>query len=402
MVGGSTAGSTKQGTENRQEPRGGRKRRAEAGGRGGHGSKASRRECDPLKQRVRIPTGWSRIAVSLATLADISSRVTTFASLALGLALALAGCGGGTPTASTSSSAHAQRAAHKRPAAVRVAYRPLFSLPAPLRDPASAALGDGRFVLLGGLDAADTSTAGVEVAGLRGVTHTSSLPLAQHDAQGAALGGKVYVFGGGSASELDHIVRFDPASGAVHAVGSLPHAQSDVAVTQSGGTAYVVGGYDGANWLDTIIAWRPGASPKVVAHLPVGLRYSSASAVDGQILIIGGSTPSGASGAIYRFDPRIGRVQQVGRLPRPITHAGAATLGSSVYLVGGRGDSLDAQMASVWRINPLTGAVHAAGRIPRPLSDSGVLTVGNAIIVAGGLSQAGVVAGVGELVPHRT
>jgi N-acetylneuraminic acid mutarotase len=341
--------------------------------------------------------------VALATLGRISSCVRTFASLALGLALALAGCGGSsTPPTSTSSSTHARRAANRRPAPVRLAYRPLYSLPSPLRDPASAALGDGRFVLLGGLDTADTSTAGVEVADRRGITHTSSLPLAQHDAQGASLGGKVYVFGGGSASELDHIVSFDPVGGAVHAVGSLPHAQSDVAVTQSGGTAYVVGGYDGSSWLDTIIAWRPGSSPKVVAHLPVGLRYSSASAVGGQIVIIGGSTPSGASNAIYRFDVQTRRVRQIGRLPHPVTHAGAATLGSSVYLVGGRGDSLDAQMASVWRIDPLTGTVHPAGRIPRPLSDTGVLTVGNAIIVAGGLSQAGVVASVGELVAHGT
>ena len=69
------------------------------------------------------------------------------------------------------------------------------------RDPASAALGGGRFVLLGGLDAADTSSAGIELADRQGVLRTSSLPLAQHDAQAASLNGLVYVFGGGSLSE---------------------------------------------------------------------------------------------------------------------------------------------------------------------------------------------------------
>jgi hypothetical protein len=117
-------------------------------------------------------------------------------------------------------------------------------------------------------------------------------------------------------------------------------------------------------------------------------------------MIIGGSTPAGATDAIYSFDPASGRVARIGRLPHPITHAGAATLGSYVYLVGGRGDNLDTQTASVWSINPLTGAVHTAGRLPRPLSDTGVLAVGGAIIVAGGLTPAGTVApGVGELVP---
>jgi hypothetical protein len=282
---------------------------------------------------------------------------------------------------------------------VKLAYRSLFSLRAPLRDPASAGLGDGRFVLLGGLDAADTSSAGIEVADLRGLLSSFTLPLAQHDAQAAALGGKVYVFGGGSFSELDHILSFDPARGAVSAAGSLPRAQSDVAVAESGATAYVVGGFDGTNWLDTILAFQPGSPVRVAARLPVTLRYSAVSAVDGRLLIIGGSTPTGASDGIYRFDPGTGRVLRIGRLVHPITHAGAATLGSSVYLVGGRGDLLNSQSASVWSIDPLTGTVRRAGRLPRPLSDTGVLTVGHAIIVAGGLSSAGTVAGVGELVP---
>ena len=91
-------------------------------------------------------------------------------------------------------------------------YRSRYQLPAPLKDPAFAVLGAGRFALLGGLDSSEVSSAGIEVADLHGVLRTASLPLAQHDAQGALLGGRVYVFGGGSSSELDHIVSFDPAA----------------------------------------------------------------------------------------------------------------------------------------------------------------------------------------------
>jgi N-acetylneuraminic acid mutarotase len=328
------------------------------------------------------------------------------ALFALALALAGAGCGGGsTHTAAgpraarhtDSSTAAAAKAVLARPA--QLVYHHLYSLPAPLRDPASAVLGSGHFVLLGGLDAADSSSAGIELADLHGVLHTISLPLAQHDAQGAQLGGVVYVFGGGSFSELDHIVSFDPVRDLVHTVGVLPRAQSDVAVTASDGTAYVVGGYDGTTWLDTILAWRPGTAARVVAHLPVGLRYAAASTVHGQVVIIGGSTPTGASDAVYRFNPANGLVRQIGRLPQPITHAGAATLGSFVYLVGGRGDNLDSQTASVWSINPLTGAVRRAGQLSEPLSDTGVVSTGGALVVVGGLSPTGTQAGVGELVP---
>lgn len=326
---------------------------------------------------------------------------------ALLLGLSAAGCGGGTSPAPVSrrpatGSAHQTTSRRVKPAPARpaqLADRDLYALPSPLRDPASAVLGGGRFVLLGGLDTADTSSTGIEVADRHRVLHTASLPLAQHDAQGAVVDGSVYVFGGGALSELDHIVSFDPTSRAVHTVGALPHAQSDVAVTALHGTAYVLGGYDGTSWLDTILAWRPGSTARVVARLPVGLRYAAASAVGGQVLIIGGSTPTAASDAIYRFDPATGRVVQIGRLPQPLTHAAAATLGPFVYVVGGRGDNLGSQTAAVWSIDPATGAVRRAGRLREPLSDTAAVAVGGSIVVAGGLSPTGTVAGVSELTP---
>ncbi len=197
---------------------------------------------------------------------------------------------------------------------------PPFCAPGTAPGPGERRARAGRFVLLGGLDAADTSSAGIELANLRSPLRSYALPIAQHDAQGAALDGKVYVFGGGSFSELDHILRFDPGTGAVDQVGQLPHAQSDVAVAELDGTAYIVGGFDGINWFNTILAWRPGFAVRVAGHLPVGLRYSAVTAADGRLLVIGGSTPTGASEAIYSFDPATGRVRRIGRLPHPITH----------------------------------------------------------------------------------
>ena len=216
---------------------------------------------------------------------------------------------------------------------------------------------------------------------------TGTLPGPQHDAQAAALGGKVYVFGGGDTTELDHILRYDPASGAVSQVGTLPAPQSDVAVTAFGGTAYVVGGFDGINYLDTVVAWRPGSPPRVEAHLPVGLRYAAVAVADGGLLVIGGSTPVAASDAIYRFDLTTHQVRRIGTLPHPITHGNAATLGSSVYLIGGRGDDVTAQTSAVWAVNPVTGRVRAAGRLPQPTSDAMVATIGGRIIIAGGQSR---------------
>jgi hypothetical protein len=339
---------------------------------------------------------------ALETSASRASRHCRVSYSAVVLALTLAACGSsGQTTSSVHRRVRTATARAGKALAVKLAYRPLFSLPAAVQDPAVASLPGGRFVLLGGIDSADTSTANVTVADLRGLQRSASLPNAQHDAQAMARSGQIYVFGGGQFSQYDHILRFDPTSGSVTTAGSLPSAESDVAVTQLGAIAYIVGGFDGTKSLDTIVAWTPAGRARVVGHLPVALRYAAVASAGGAVLIIGGSTPTGASDAIYRFDPASATVRQLGRMPQPITHAGAAaiTIGQTVYVVGGRGDSLDARSAAVWAIDPLTGRVRSAGRLPQPTSDAGVVSLGDAIVVAGGRTAAGTQSGVGELVP---
>ena len=335
----------------------------------------------------------------LATSASRTSCRRLVSYSAVVFALTLAACGSSGQTTSSPHRRAKTTARTGKALAVKLAYRSLFSLPAAVQDPASAALPGGRFALLGGIDAADTSTANVAVADLRGPQRSASRTNAQHDAQAAVLSGRVYVFGGGLFTQYEHILRFDPASGSVTTAGSLPSAESDVAVTQLGGSAYIVGGFDGTNSLDTIVTWTPGGRARVVGHLPVALRYSAVTSASGALLIIGGSTPTGASDAVYRFDPVSATVRQLGRMPPPIAHAGAAAIGQTVYVVGGRGDSLDARSGAVWAIDPLTGRVRSAGRLPQPISDAGVVSLGDAIVVAGGKTAAGTQSGVGDLVP---
>ncbi len=228
----------------------------------------------------------------------------------------------------------------------------------------------------------------------------ATLPNPQHDAQAALLGSRVYLFGGGQFTEYDHILAFDPSTSTVTTAGTLPQAESDVAVTGDGHTAYVVGGFNGTDSLDTVLAYAPGGAPHVIAHLPTALRYAAVTMAGGAIIVAGGSIPTGdASQAIYRVSPATGQVREIGRLPAPLTHAGAAALGGWVYLVGGRGADTTSQSAGVLAVNPLTGAVRSVGHLPTPLSDAGVVAVGRAIVVAGGHGPNGTVAAVGELVP---
>jgi hypothetical protein len=302
--------------------------------------------------------------------------------------IAILGCGsGGAKSGSTPASGRKSQLplrSRPAPAALTVTAAPIGQLPDAVQDAAVASLSDGRVVLLGGLDPADTSTDSITVLAGGAVVRRDRLPEPQHDAQAARIGRYVYVFGGGATSSFAHIVRYDPVTGTVSEVGALPRAASDVGVAALGDTAYVVGGYDGTNFLDTILAWRPGSPPRVVGRLPFGLRYAAVAADRGALIIAGGSTPTGLSNAIFSFDPTTGVVKRAGRLLVAVTHASAAAVDGWVVLVGGRRTLTGLQTAAILAVDPSSGAITRVGRLPQPLSDAAVAASANRVIVLGG------------------
>lgn len=315
------------------------------------------------------------------------------ASLVLFVVLVATGCGGragGTTAPGTRSASQGPPPlASPAPARAAARVRAIGRLPAPVQLP--AVTGHGPTMLaLGGLDAADTSTAAVVRLTPGRPRALAPLPVAVHDAGATTIGRDSYVFGGGAASgSLDTIVRVGAGT-----VGHLPVPASDVEAVTIGRTAYVVGGYDGASPLTTITAWRPGSRARVVARLPHALRYAAVGVEGGDILVAGGTDGTASQRAIYRVDPRSGAVRTIGRLPVPISHLGGAVVDSFFYLVGGRtrGDETRPRRA-ILAVNTKSGTVRRAGRLPVALSDVGVGLRGSTLLVAGGRDAAGAAAG---------
>ena len=222
-----------------------------------------------------------------------------------------------------------------------------------------------------------------------------SLPSVRHDAAAVELGGATYVFGGGDAThQLDEIVKVGAG-----VVGRLPQPASDVGAAVVAGTAYVVGGFTGARWLNTILSWRPGEQPHVAARLPIALRYAAVTASDGKLVIAGGSIPSGtATKAVLTFDPASRRVRQIAQLPARTTHAAAAAIGGTVYVIGGRGPTVGTPTRRIVAVDPLTGKIRYGGALATPLSDLAAITVGRSILLAGGRSRVGATSTIAELV----
>ena len=272
-------------------------------------------------------------------------------------------------------------------------------LPAPLQDAAPAATSGGA-LLLGGLTAADTSTASVLRATATGARAAGQLPAAVHDAAAATLAARTYLFGGGNGvAQLDGIVRIPAGTQA----GRLPAPSSDQSSATIGGTAYIVGGYTGTRWLDTIVAFDARHGARVVAHLPTPVRYAAVTAAQGRLIVAGGSLPDGtASRAVYVWVPGSGRVRSPSVLPTAVTHAAGATLNGVAYVLGGRGATVDTPTDNVLAIDANTGRVRVAGRLPTPTSDAPAATLGPRIVLFGGHTAAGTTDSIISLTPQRT
>ncbi len=254
--------------------------------------------------------------------------------------------------------------------------------PAPYQLPAAISrenvLADGSgLLILGGLASPSTSTDAVTALDpVTGATHAAArLAAATHDAAGTMLGGRPFVFGGGSATSVATVQAVTP--GHVAAVAAhLPTVRSDFSGVTVGSVAYLAGGYDGTTDSPSVLATSDGQHFRTAARLPVPVRYAAVAAVGGQIWVFGGETANGPTSAVQRIDPGTGRASVVGHLPQPVQGASAVTLDGQVYVAGGQvtagpGGGASAPLTtsgSVLILDPGTGRLTqpASFRCPSP------------------------------------
>jgi len=282
---------------------------------------------------------------------------------------------------------------------LRLAERHTGRLQAPVQDGAAVALPGGA-MLLAGLSAADTSRADIRLVTPATDRAAGQLPVSLHDTAAASIGSSVYLFGGGTGSntQSDQIIRVSDAGTGATVVAHLPALSSDKSAAAIDGTAYIVGGFTGTHWLNTIVAWRPGAPARVVARLPFSLRYAAVAASGTRLVIAGGSRVDGsASAAILEYTPGRSGVRAIGRLPSPTTHAAAAALGGLVYVIGGRSAVIGTPVARIVAIDPVTGHTRAGGSLSAASSDLAAVSDGTRILLIGGRGHAGTQDSIDEL-----
>ena len=263
-------------------------------------------------------------------------------------------------------------------------HRAGYPLPAPVQREVAVASG-GSIYLAGGLDASNASADGVfRLDPANGnLAALGSLPHTVHDATGAVIGNRLFVFGGGASSVGDLVQTFGLRTYRSSVAGHLPHPLADLASASIGGTVYLVGGYDGKTPQGTVYATTDGRSFRRVAELPVPVRYPAVTVAGGRVVVAGGISANGPVDKIWSVDPASGAVAQIGRLPSPLSQAAAFTLGGVPYVAGGLaipGGPTDRVVA----IDVARKKASASGSLPLPFADAGVATIGDRVWLLGG------------------
>jgi len=141
------------------------------------------------------------------------------------------------------------------------------------------------------------------------------MPVARFDVSVATgVDGRIYAFGGeysGITSmylPLNHVDRYDPATGIWSAVTPMPTARGCTAAAVGGnGLIYVFGGFDrDINPLNTVEAYDPAANTWTTkTSMPTArMCLGAATGSDGRIYVIGGAVGSGAGlDTVEAYDP---------------------------------------------------------------------------------------------------
>ncbi len=250
--------------------------------------------------------------------------------------------------------------------------RPAGALSGPLHDAAAAPLGSQVVVFGGGVEASTDEVQALPlingaVAADAAATELGRLPTVRSDLSAATIGGHAYVLGGYDGTTPVDSVLATTDGQSFEQVATLPEPARYIAVAALGGKLYAFGGETASGEAsDAIREVDPGAgTARVIGHLPQALSHASAIVLGGQLYLLGGEVGGTASDRIWRFDPASGQATVAGRLPLAVAGGAATTVGSTGYLIGGTGAD-GSTLASVVRIELRHEKVAAAAGEPGP------------------------------------
>lgn len=151
------------------------------------------------------------------------------------------------------------------------------------------------------------------------------------------------MFGGTLAAPTKVAWRFDTSRAAWTSIAPLLQERAAAGAATVGGRIYLVGGVDGSRQhIASVDAYDPVTDTwSQVATLPTPPEHLAVLSFRSMVCALGGHFGSGDQTAIVEcFDPAIRRWTQLPPLINAASDFGAATVGDSIWTVGGRGPGL--------------------------------------------------------------
>jgi N-acetylneuraminic acid mutarotase len=231
-------------------------------------------------------------------------------------------------------------------------------------------------------------------------TRGADAPQRLFEAQGVAVDGKLYVFGG-FYRWLDTTLQahaYDPANDTWARLADVPEKLTHAGNAVFGEEVYLAGGFvdygstTNEVWIYDVAAdaWSEGPP------LPEDRGAGALVALDGRLHYFGGTVREGRTYAVdagdhWILDPGEEAWTPAAPLPNPRNHIGGVVLDGKIYAIGGQhlGDDAGGNQRDVHVYDPATDTWTEVAPLPYPLSHITVSTFiwDGRIIVVGGLTQ---------------
>ena len=233
---------------------------------------------------------------------------------------------------------------------------------------------------------------GARGATLQWETH-APLPVPRSEVAAARVGDEIVVLGGfladgGTSNRVD---AYSPARDAWRRLQDLPVAVNHAMAVGAGGRLYAFGGYtaDGVPLRSAHVL--QGARWRALPRMPFPRAAAGVGFAGGRIVVAGGV---GAGRRLARnalvYDLRRRRWSVVVG-PTPREHLGVASLGGTVYAVGGRTAGLDTNLLHFESFRPGERAWRRLPPVPDPRGGTGAAGLAGEIVSVGGEEPGGTI-----------
>lgn len=214
-------------------------------------------------------------------------------------------------------------------------------------------------------------------------TLSTTLPNRAYAVAAAAVGTKIYLFGGKNSSYLNDILLFDTQTNTITTLSTeLPKAMGYAAAVAVGTKVYVFGGYAGSN-VNTIHVFDANTHTisTLSAKLPTLSSEIAAAAVGTKVYLFGGD---GSETSIQVFDTETNTISTLSTtLPVGSYAIGVAAVGTSVYLFGGHD-----YLTTILRFDTEAQSISELGaKLPTGAHNIAAAAVGTSVYLFGGAAS---------------